>query len=243
METERVEFSIEPQKCRVRAERMARLLSMMVAGFGIWVFVQLVLQLIPDAQKSLSGSELSRMLVFGLFNLLLSAWWLWAAWLGWNHRTASAIRWLSVAFFAVAAGVGIHLAVDSPSAAAGNSSKSLPHQPFIFLAAPLVAGLNLYLNRFLTSRLGLKDERSFQQQKWSVERSLGLSTFLFWTSGISVFSDLLPRYFGRQFKDLQPYGFVAKIVPVILAIIIYKVGVLILAPRQAAIPGSSSGQA
>jgi hypothetical protein len=227
------EFNMEQQISRLRAITLVRFLSLVLAGFGVGALILFVIRLTHDFQHPPTATSLLVELVFGSLNMVVGVWLLWAAWLGWNHRSAAAIKWLASALCTVIPCVGVVIGGIFRVSGARTPRDSSLHEPLEFLAAPLVVGLYFFVYRFLITRLDLKDERSVQQQRRSVERSLGLATFLFWTCGVNVAIDLVPKVHGTKYVPEEPWGFVAILGPFLLAGIIYKVGVWFLTPRRA----------
>jgi hypothetical protein len=86
--------------------------------------------------------------------------------------------------------------------------------------------------RLLTSGLRLVDERTVSQRRKSIERSLGFVTFLMWTSVTCVALDLVPKEHGEPNIPQEPWGLIAGLGPVVVAVLIYKLGVRLLAPRE-----------
>jgi hypothetical protein len=226
------EFKMEQQISRLRAITLVRFLSLVLAGLGVGALIIFVIGLVHDFQHPPTATSLLVQLVCGALSLVVVIWWLWAAWLGWNHRSAAALRWLITALFTSIMCVGLIVTGDIRFTDAGKPRDSSPHEPLEFLAAPLVVGLHFFLYRVLTTRLDLKDERSVQQQKRSVERSLGLATLLFRTCGVNVAIDLVPKVYGTKYVPEEPWEFVAILGPILLAGIIYKVGVRLLTPTN-----------
>jgi energy-converting hydrogenase Eha subunit A len=167
---------MEQQISRLRAITLVRFLSLVLAGFGVGVLIHFIIGLAHDFQHPPTATSLLVELVFGSLNMAVGVWLLWVAWLGWNHRSAAAIRWLAAALCTVIPCVGLVLGGTFRVYGARKPSDSSLHESLEFLAAPLVVGLYFFLYRLLTTRLDLKDERSVQQQKRSVERSLGLGS-------------------------------------------------------------------
>jgi hypothetical protein len=71
-------------------------LSVCLAGIAVWGLTELALDL-PRQLHRQSFVDFSFAAGFEAIFLLVCIWWLRAAWLGWFHRSAKAVRWLSAA--------------------------------------------------------------------------------------------------------------------------------------------------
>jgi len=224
-----------------RASKIARLLSIILVGCGTYAFWLLIAGLIKTVWHRSTAGDVILSVIFGLLLMLVSAWYLRAAWLGWQHRTARGIRSLAAAVASLAFFVAAHLLASSEYPDPGKSFASPWRGALARAIGPLlIAMIYLVLNRFLSSRLGLKDERSVAQQRWSVERWLGVPTFLFWTGGSGLLFDVVNRKNGHRHPPEDASDFIAIFTPIILAVVIYKVGVWYFAPRA---PATSVAQA
>jgi hypothetical protein len=58
-----------------------------------------------------------------------------------------------------------------------------------------------------------------------------LITFFLWISGSAVAFELMPKAIGQEYVPKEPWGLLALLGPVLLAIIIYKLGVRLLTPQ------------
>lgn len=223
---------MEIRKAHYRASKIARLLSIILAGCGVYAFSLTIIELTHAVRRKPSAGDLIVQVIIGLLMLVLSAWYLRAAWLGWQHSTARGIRSLSAAVASLAFFVAAHLLASSEYPDPQKSFASQWRGALAGAIGPLlIAVIYLFLSRFLSSRLGLKDERSVVQQRWSVERWLGFPTFLFGTGGSVLLFDAVNRKNGHRQPPEDAAGFIAIFVPIILAVIIYKAGVWYFAPR------------
>ncbi len=232
---------MEVRKAHRRASTIARLLSIILTGCGVYPFWLSIVGLIKMVRHLTSAGDFILGVIFGLLTLLVSAWWLRAAWLGWQHRTARGIRSLSAAVASLAFMFGLHMFGSSEPPTIGKSFASPWRVALAGAIGPLlIVATYFFLNRFLSARLGLKDERSVAQQRRSVEQWLGLATFLFWTGGSRFLFDVMNRKNGHGHLPQDVPGFIAIFIPIILAVIIYKAGVWFFAPHA---PATSAQQA
>ncbi|HTW94428.1 MAG TPA: hypothetical protein VMD30_06535, partial [Tepidisphaeraceae bacterium] len=69
----------------------------------------------------------------------------------------------------------------------------------------LAVAIYLYVSRVLVSRLDIRDERSTSEQINSVRRWLGLLAHLWWTAGVSLALELVPKDHGYNYVPKEPW--------------------------------------
>jgi hypothetical protein len=225
-----MKIDMETRRQSRSANVLARVLSILLAGLGAYGLKMLFLAVAVNARQGTLVDALYFGTALDAIFLLISSWWLYAAWLGWHHRSARSVRWLCAAsvfvfeFFVLA-----RIKLLPGAAGLPQSLNQLVEIP----AALVAAGLYILLTRYLVSRLGLADERSRSQRKRAVERWLGLLIFLLWWSGFSAALEFAPRAYGTA--DLRPaqWFLFALFGSVLASTLIYKSGVRLFAPKFA----------
>ncbi len=225
---------MEQQARLLRAETIVRGLCIVFAGCGIYILTAEAIKLPKEVRPPPTASDLCIRLIFHSLALLIGAGLLRAAWLGWQHRTARSVRGLCLASLAIAFACGLPVVAKLHPISIGQPPLEIPWNGLWEIAVALLATVVYFvLCRSLVSQLDLKDERSASQQRRSVEQWLGLVTFLLWTHGVNLAMDLIPKASGQKYIPKQPWELLALLGPALLAVIIYKVGVRLLSPRQA----------
>jgi len=219
-----------------RSETIIRTLSVILAGFGVCVFA-LPLENFLNTRSLPVRWALLFQILFNAIVLLIGGWLLRSSWLGWHHRSARSVRHFC-ATLVVAVGLCGGMGIDGefhPSSATPPLSEVSRRR--ITETAALFAGTVAYfvISRLLVRGLGLKDERSMSEQVRSVKRWLGFITFFFWTSSVIVL-DKMAKEHGELHILKEPWGLIALLGPILLAGVIFKLGVRLLRPSQ---PGRS----
>lgn len=215
----------------LRATIIVRALSLILAGCGLYGLTELVISLkIPHSLRPVG--DLLFPLVFRSLIFLVCGWWLRAASRGWNHRTAGSVRQLCAASGTV--GYFLFITLAARLNLLNHTAPPEPpwHMMWELIAAAFFAVVYILFSRRLVSQLGLHDERSWAQQKRSLESGLGWLIFLLWGAGFGTVQDLMEKKYGPHYTPNEPWGILAFLGPVFLAAIIYKLSVHLLLPPK-----------
>jgi hypothetical protein len=144
-----------------RATTIVRGLCIAVAGCGIYLLTKEIIGLPKEMRAYSSASGLCFQLIFDLLILIIGFWLMRAALLGWQHRTAAAVRGLCLTSIVAAWVCGMHFIIRPHLTAAQQLPPGITWNDLGVVAMALLATTVYFaLSRLLMSQLGLKDERN-----------------------------------------------------------------------------------
>ena len=206
-----------------RANLLIRLLAVALAGSGVLILFEVM-------RPPWRPIHYVFTFVFELLTASIGAWCVFAAWLGWRHRTSTAVRWFCLTLAIEASVIGVWFLeklrwakTDKPDAASMLAFLTL---------ATVIMFFAVCLARRFTARLEVADHRSYATRRLIHSICIGIISFQFWGILSDLLWEVVPKTEGLRDVPKGLWGFGAIAGAAIIAKIFYDIATRLLDPER-----------